>query len=144
MFIFVSLSHDGHMTMQSMTVTYSPFPQGVQTPHSCQSEAVVIGPQILFLLIGKVRLVPIMQRLVPLLLHTQVRLVPLEGVLQHSTCSICLLELVVDARMGTGRLGMGTAEETVGIETLAHTVFPNALLPPHTYTSTHTPPSPDQ
>ena len=85
----------------------SPFPQGIQTPHPPQSEAVVVGPQVLLLLICEVRLVPIVQGLVPLLLYSQVSLVALEGVLQHSTCCIRLLELVVDAEMGTGRLGMG-------------------------------------
>ena len=82
-----------------MTVTCSPFPQGIQTPHPPQGEAVVIGSQVLLLLVGKVGLVPVMQRLVPLLLHPQVRLVALKGVLQYSTRSIWLLELVVDAGM---------------------------------------------
>ena len=102
-----------------MTVTCLPFPHGIQTPHPPQSEAVVIGPQVLLLLIGKVGLVPVVQGLVPLLLHTQVRLVPLEGILQHSTGSIRLLELVVDTgmRMEIGNRNMEIRNGNYKLET---------------------------
>ena len=126
-------SHDCHMMC-------SPFPQGIQTPHPPQSEAVVVGPQVLLLLVCEVRLVPIVQGLVPLLLHSQVSLVALEGVLQHSTCCIRLLELVVDTEMGTGRLGMGIPDEAMGRgeKALAHIVSQHNTTQAHTHsTSPH-------
>lgn len=63
-----SLQQTSHMTVMSsipwlnhMTVTCSPLLQGIQTPHPPQSKAVVIRPQVLFLLVCEVGLVPVMQ-----------------------------------------------------------------------------------